>query len=163
METKKHQLLYISKRSKLLWMVMGLAIGLFVLTGWLVSLLTTEQLMKDFDSILSGRLFQAGLLGIGTVFIWPMIWLSNKYVVQILKGDDLLTIKTWSLIGIRTHALRGNGINRSLTYHEDRPDFAMAHAPYLSFKANEKKFIIDMQGDFPEGEDALTDALNVEG
>jgi hypothetical protein len=161
MSTEPQHLLYHNKRTFLLWFIWGLAIGMLGLTGWLISFLTNEQLIKDFGSVKAGRIFQAGLLLIGSVFIWPMVWLSNKYVVEIKKGSDLIIIKTWRIFGPKIYTLETDGVNKDVTYHEGRSDFSMTNAPYLSFRANNKKFIIDMQGAFPLGEDALIDAMNL--
>jgi hypothetical protein len=160
MNTGAH-VLYRSKRTFLLWFIWGLAVGMLGLTGWLVSLLTDEQLLKDFGSVNAGRIFQAGLLLIGTVFIWPMVWLSNKYVVEIKKTDDFISIRTWTIFGLKTHTLETDGVNKNVTYHEGRSDFSMTNAPYLSFRITDKKFIIDMQGAFPVGEDTLIDAIDL--
>jgi hypothetical protein len=160
METKQPDILYRSKRTYLLWFIVALAVGLLALTGWLVSLLSDEQLLKDFGSIAKGRAFQAGLLTIGSVFIWPMLWLSARYVVEISRSPSGVSISTWTLFGTRTETVPKDMMTQALTYHTGTSDFSTVDAPYLSLRIHGRKIIIDMQGEFPQGEEALTEALS---
>jgi hypothetical protein len=151
------KILYKNGRSFTLWIIWIIAIGLLLLTIWLASLLTDEQIMNDFGSITSGRIFQFALVFIGSVFIWPMLWMSNRYVISIESRELKLFVTCWTILGNRTQPITQS--DNDLQYNNGKSDFSTVNAPYLFLRINNRKVIIDLQGEFPHGEDALVNSL----
>jgi len=161
---QNNKLLYASGRSGLLWFIWTIAIGLLVLVSWLASLVPEDEMIRSFGSVTNGRFFQAGLILIGSIFIWPMLWISSRYIVKVeINHEEHTVIQTWTVLGIKTKTWPVEAWLKSHSdYHEGKfeADDREVNAPWRSVRpAGGKKMIIDMQGDFPQGEDALLEII----
>lgn len=161
-------LLYTSGRTILLWFLMLIAILLLAVVAWLASLLPEEEMIRSFGSVTGGRFFQLGLILIGSIFIWPMLWTSGRYIVRVEKRNEVsVIIHTWTIVGVKIKTWPLEAWANSHSHYNDgefEADDRKVDAPWRSVKpAGGKKMIIDMQGDFPYGEDALLEVLAPSG
>lgn len=160
----QQKLLFTSDRTIVLWFLWILSLLVLLIVAGLASLLPPEEMIRSFGSIRVGRIFQTVLIVGGSVFIWPMLWLSSRYVIRVeLLQANQFVIKTWTIFGIRSKVWSLADWEKSTRkFHHGKfeLDDRKVNAPYTTVRAaSGKKMIIDMQGDFPYGEDALMEVL----
>lgn len=157
-------LLYTSGRTVLLWFLLLIAVSLLAIVTWLASLLPHEEMVRSFGSVAGGRIFQAGLVLISSIFVWPMVWISGRYIIRVEKrNESAVIIHMWTIFGVRIKVWpieAWSGSHSHYNHGQFEADDRKVDAPWRSVKpAGGKKMIIDMQGDFPYGEDALLEVL----
>lgn len=162
--TENNKILFTSDRSGLLWFFWILALALLVFIMWLVSLMPHEEMIRSFGSVRGGRIFQAALTLVGSVFVWPMLWISGRYVERIERlENDVLKIQTWTIFGSKTKTWPESAWkNAQKKYHDGqlKLDDREVNAPWFSARPEGgKKLVIDAQGEFPDGEDALMEII----
>lgn len=155
-------LLYQSDRSATLWLLLPVTLAPVLVVAWLLTLPSEAQLLQDFGSTAAILIWKVGLLIFSSILFWPMLWLSGRYVTRIEHvGAQRLRVTVWSLTGARasewTAAFSGG------EFHEGKlvlPYVPSVHAPWTGYRNPEgKKLVVDAQGNFPHGEDALEAAM----
>lgn len=155
-------ILYQSDRSLTLWLLLPVTLAPVLVVAWLLTLTSEAQLLQDFDSTGAIMIWKVGMLLLSSVLFWPMFWLSGRYVTRVEHvGAQRLRVTVWSMIGARetewTAAFSGG------EYHDGKlvlPYVPVVNAPWTGYRSPEgKKLVVDAQGDFPHGEDALEAAM----
>lgn len=156
-------LLYRSGRDLLLRVMEIVTLLPVAITVWLLSLMSPEQALADLGSPAGAWAFRIGLtLGSGILF-YAFFFLHGRYVLSVeLQGDDV-RIRFWTVLGsrLRTWPVPAWG-GRSL-YHKGEfilPGRPVVQAPWIDITTPEgKKLMIDDQGDYPQGVEALLAVL----
>ncbi|MDQ8003833.1 MAG: hypothetical protein REI64_03470 [Pedobacter sp.] len=149
-----------------IWGVSVLCFSIIVFTVYMLSLMNEQELVREFGSILKGRLFQIGMTLFSSVlFLAVCYFLHNKYVITItLLADSALQIKTWGLFGYKENSYPKEAWIVAPIYHEGKtqlPNTPSVYAPYQIVKPyGEKKLVISDFGNFPFGTRVLDDILN---
>lgn len=155
------RLLYVSRRSRTLWLVLLVTLAPVPLSAWLVSLPDEARLLADFGSLGAARIWQVGMVLLGSVLFWPMLWLSGRYVTQVeATAGGGVRVEVWTLLGPRTEdwtALRGGEFHAGQSH--GLPG-VQVDAPWTGYRTPAgKRLIVDEQGEFPEGHEALRAAM----
>lgn len=150
-------LLYLSGRAHLLWLALPLTLAPALLAAWLVALPTDARLLAEFGSWTAARAWQGGMVLAGTVLFWPLCWLSGRYVMRVERQPDgVLRLRVWTLLGARTREWSGAFAGGE---EHDGGDVPVA-APWTGYRTPEGRLlVVDGRGEFPQGEEALREAL----
>jgi len=153
-----------SARLTLMRLVSALSVLLPMIISFLVFSMPPENLLIQFGNIVKGRLFQLLLISFSGIFLYVMVWLSNRYIIYITRlKNGKLVISTWHIVyGSTTRIIAGPEYMQYGVYHEGRtvlPFAPIVNAPYTTVFIGGKKMILDEQGDFPHGEDVLMEML----
>lgn len=155
------RLLFLSQRSRTLWLVLLLTLAPVPLTAWLVTLPSDARLLADFGTAGAAHAWQIGMVLLSTVLFWPLLWLSGRYVTRVERGaDGAVCVQVWTLLGSRRHAwtaLQGGEIHAG---HGHGLPGVQVDAPWTGYRTPQgKTLVVDAQGDFPQGEDVLREAM----
>jgi len=169
LEADRDSLLFdASARRMLIRMVSWLSMLLPLITTMLVLRMTADNLLIEFGNIAAGRLFQFFLVSLSGIFLYAMMWLSGRYILYVTRlKNGKIVITTWHIVyGASTRIIAGPEYTQYAVYHEGRsilPFAPVVNAPYVTVFIGGKKMILDAQGDFPHGEDALMEVLKAYG
>lgn len=157
--------LYRSGRSRTLWLLLAVSLAPLALVTWLLTLPSEARLLQELGSATAVLAWKAGLLLLSSTLFWPMLWLSGRYVTEVRRvGPGRLRVRVWTLLGCRAQEWTGAGDGGEV--HEGRlalPDAPLVDAPWRGFRTpGGRRLVVDAQGDFPQGEDALTAAMTRE-
>ncbi len=163
-----HLLFNAVSRLFLIRFVMAVSLAFPVLVAFLVLRMPRGQMILDFGSVAAGNLFQAGMIAFSGIFIYVMLWFSGKYVLRIvLQNGDTILITTWRIwLPDKTYSFHKDIFVQPTVYNEGGtalPFVPVVHAPYYTLRAGGKKFILDVQGNFPEGEDVVLELIGGQG
>jgi hypothetical protein len=155
-------LLYRSGRSRLLTLVLLLTLAPVPLSAWLVSLPAEAQLLAEFGSRGAVQAWKIGMVLLGSALFWPMAWLSGRYVTRVEQtAAGHVRVQLWTLFGTRTQEWQSPLSGGE--HHEGRSHGlpgVQVDAPWTGYCTPAgKKLVVDAQGEFPRGEDALREAL----
>lgn len=158
---KEYLLFDTTERVPVLRFVSLLALACPVFLSFLVLRMTEESMISDLGSVAAGRMLQAGLIILSSVYLVVMLWLSGKYVLKMIRlGDGSIQIITWRIL-FTDKKLIFNKTDFSPAIYS-RGKVILVRAPYYVTKAGNRKLIIDEQGDFPLGEDTALEAIGSE-
>jgi hypothetical protein len=154
-------LLYRSGRSRTLWLVLILTLLPVPLSAWLVTLPSEARLLAEFGSLNVARFWQAGMVLLGSALFWPLFWLSGRYVTRVeTTAEGSLRVQLWTVRGPRTEtwpALRGGEHHPG--HSHGLPGVQVA-APWTGYRTPAgKTLVVDEQGEFPQGDEALRAAM----
>lgn len=152
-------LLYQSGRTATLWLLLPVTLAPVLVVAWLLTLPSEAQLLQDFGSSAAILIWKIGMLIFSSILFWPMLWLSGRYVTRVEHvGPQRLRVTVWTLAGARTR--EWNAAFSGGEFHAGKlvlPYAPIVNAPWTGYRTPEgKKLVVDTQGDFPFGEDALT-------
>lgn len=151
-------LLYRSGRGRLLWLMLPLTLAPVGLAAWLVALPDATRLLAEFGSAGAARAWQVGMVLLASALFWPLCWLSGRYVLSVeSSAGGRLRLRLWTLLGPRTREWQQPFAGGAA--HDDGPDSQVA-APWAGYRTPEGRLlVVDGQGEFPQGEDTLREAL----
>ena len=164
---KPGDVIFTSGRDLTLWFIAIISFIPIPLTVWLVNLPDEQQMLADWDgSMLKARIFQVAFSLFSGILFFPIMYYLHKYVTTItLLEDDALEFETWGLFGYKKVIYPKEAWIVPVQYHEGRttlPYVPSVHAPYHSIRPYGKKtgLILDQQGDYPFGVQALDDIID---
>ncbi len=196
-------LLFRSSREPALWGGTLLSLVPVALAVVLLTLNAGAADTAEFGDRIGVWLFRGSLALVSTALVWPMAWLSGRYVLRAeRRTDGRVSFTTWTLLGHRCRLwpgaspsapaiwFEGDGNGSGLMFqirarlrtllqnlvgrrkrlwpagpiaHEGRthiPGRVWVDAPYISlYPVQGKRLIIDMQGEFPRGREALLEEI----
>jgi hypothetical protein len=156
------RLLYVSDRSPTLWFVLLVSIAPVPLIAWLVLLPAEADLLAEFGSPTAVRAWQAGMLLVSTVLVWPMVWLCGRYVTRVERlPDRQVRIEVWTWFGRRRRIWPARfGAGEDHAGQSALPGAPLVNAPWTGYRTPAgKRLVVDWQGDFPHGSEVLEEAL----
>jgi hypothetical protein len=121
---------------------------------------------SEFSDPLHLTFFKVGMILLSGLLLYPILWLSGRYVLSIHKQehDEAIEVEIWSLLGnhnrYRIHLENGTS-EKNIQYHKGKLQLPLkphVMAPWYAVRLKgHRKWVIDAQGDFPHGEDELAD------
>lgn len=151
-------LLYRSGRSLTLWWLLLVVLAPVPLTAWLVLLPPEAKLLAEFGSPGAVRAWQAGLMLLSTILVWPMLWLSGRYVTRVERlPDGQLRVQVWTWLGHRQRDWPPRfGAGEDHACLTSLPGAPEVNAPWTGYRTPEgRRLVVDWQGEFPQGHGAL--------
>lgn len=151
-------LLYRSGRSLTLWWLLPVVLAPVPLTAWLVLLPPEARLLAEFGSPGALRAWQAGLMLLSTILVWPMLWLSGRYVTRIERlADGQVRVQVWTWFGHRQRDWPArSGAGEDHAGLSALPGAPVVNAPWTGYRTPEgRRLVVDWQGEFPQGHGAL--------
>ena len=102
------------------------------------------------------------MLLLSSIMFWPFLWLSGRYVTQVeLAAPGQINVEVWTLFGPQRREWK-SAFNPG-EFHEGHlylPYTPEVHAPWTGYRTPEgKRLIVDEQGEFPLGREALQRAM----
>lgn len=151
---KNVPLIYKNNRIRLMYAVSVLTLSMSIFTNYMI-FSDFDAFLSEFNSKSEGIFWMIFMVLCGHILLICMLWLSNKYVLEIAKiSEHEIRIKTWSIFGFHKIYIDKVEILKSSTYTAGYTRITggpMVNAPYLKLKlSNDKKLIIDLQGRFYE-------------
>lgn len=159
-------LLYRSGRSLTLWGLLLVVLAPVPLTAWLVVLPPDARLAAEFGSPDAVRAWQAGLMLLSTILVWPMLWLSGRYVTRVEQlPDGRVRVQVWTWLGHRWRDWPVSfGAGEDHAGLSALPGAPVVNAPWTGYRAPDgKRLVVDWQGEFPQGHGALDLVLATAG
>ncbi len=150
------RILYLSRRAGLLRLVAVLVTTQAALTLWLVTL----PPRTDWPAPLGGGswwLLPSGLVALSLVLPGAMVWLHGRYVIRIEEVDATLQVTLFTWWGERQQSVSLKRLAGADKW-EVAP-FGTAPGCRLRLPAEKVDWLIDRQGEFPEGEDSFCETL----
>lgn len=133
------------------------------ITLFLLSLMTEEQIIKDLGSIEAGWAFKAGLALFSGILFYAMLWISGRYVLTVERLGENVRIRFWTVLLPRTCTWPVSAWQGGSEFHDGKlvlPGRPIVNAPWTGLHTPEgRKLILDDQGEYPHGEDALLTLL----
>lgn len=152
---------YFSNRQSTLWLVTIISFLPIAIISYIVSRMPAVGAGSEFSETWHLNLFRSGMILFSGVLFYPMCWLSGRYVLSIHQGDVVVEVKIWSLLGTRHHRMPlATATEQSqVAYHEGSLQIPLkpwVKAPWYAVRMKGlRKWVIDAQGNFPNGEDEL--------
>lgn len=156
------RLLFVSERSPTLWFVLLVSSAPVPLAVWLLLLPAGADLLAEFGSAAAVLAWQAGMLLVSTVLVWPMAWLCGRYVTRVERlPDRQVRVKVWTWFGRRQRVWPARfGAGEDHAGQSALPGVPAVKAPWTGYRTPAgKRLVVDWQGDFPQGSEALEEAL----
>lgn len=155
-------LLYQSDRSRTLWLLLPVTLAPLLVVAWLLTLASEAQLLHEFGSVTAVLSWKVIMLLFSSILFWPLLWLSGRYVTKVEHvAPQRLRVTVWTLTGAQENEWQGAFSGGE--FHEGKlilPYAPIVDAPWTGYRSPDgKKLVVDMQGDFPFGEDALEAAM----
>jgi hypothetical protein len=153
-------LLYCSRRGRLLWALVFVTLAPVPVSAWLVTLPAEAHLLAEFSSQRAVWLWQAGMVLLGSTLFWPLLWLSGRYVTRVERTADGVRLQLWTLRGTRTEEWRRLDGGEHHPGRSHGIPGVQVTAPWTGFcTPSGKTLVVDEQGEFPQGEAALREAM----
>ncbi len=147
-------MLYQNKRGVTLHLVSLLTLALSIFVSYLI-FSDLDRFFQEYSSKISAILWLMFMLVMGNVMLICMLWLSGKYVIEIIQSNDdeeNIVVKTWSIFGFYRSKIYPKGILEHTKFHFGKANFShvpTVNAPWWQLKTpNGKVLVVDMQGEF---------------
>lgn len=152
---------FYSKRSFTIWFLFFLSIFLSISVFYLIFTMDFAKEIINYSSVFTFWIWQVIIIILGNTLTGFMIWYSGRYILKItIFPGEIIQIKTWQMFGSKIVRYK-KGDFTGIKFHKGVTNLAgtpSVNAPWLGIKLineDNKSLIIDMQGEFPCGFNAL--------
>lgn len=150
-----------------LWTILVISFTVIVVALVLVSRMSSEMLLQDFEKLWQGRIFQVLILLLsGVLFFSICYFMHDKFILRItLLQNQSLSIKTWRLGTQKERVFEKSAWIVSAEYHQGKANATIyspvVNAPYITIRPYglKKKYFISEQGSFPFGRKILENVI----
>ncbi len=147
-------MLYHNKRAITLHLVSVLTLALSVFVSYMI-FSDLDGFFEEYSSKASGIAWLIFMLVMGNAMLVCMLWLSGKYVLEIIQSEtnkSEITVKTWSLFGLYRTKTYPKAMLENRKFHFGKANFShvpTVNAPWYQLKTpSGKTMVMDLQGEF---------------